>query len=727
MFQATVPTSTDAQSPDWRSVFKHAYDNTSVFEPGTPLPHSNLVSSLQATTNIELDNDASRVIRQAVSKGDLEKFPGELYPDEFAYRYQIKRDHTGTGKLRQKLDTNLRSAMRGRENVVIQSPTSSGKTHTPSTTRWRDYPDLTGGKPVVVLHGTTDARDDAIGRSQDSSAAPRVLHGRKDEDGCPLARGDYDSDNDEGNTPVTAPGGSEPSEWFETMCNDRGLTLSFAHGEFVRKHPGNPPCCAGDDKCPSSSQWGDVPRNDTGEMYYDVLHTTHEFARVPRLIENCNVIIDEEPDFKLNIPRGRVRKSITSYLQEIDAPVETWEHLVTVVRGEAEGDRARLRQSAGEADPDWFMNGDHAHALTPGIVQAILDAEERGHGRWVGQSRYTYPDLIPGRDSPDHEVILLIVFDSSNEVKILQAIPDFSRARCVIGLDAHPTEWGWRANTLPSIETVQLVDNEDLHGWRRKERNLKIVQVGDNKYSWTNQGFNEEKVTVLCDHLRRQYEEGFQSGITSKEFKDGLNRCLEQAGVDRPETIHFGNEKSVNTFKDYPAGLVAGCISPSDDNIKDWLALLDKDATPKREAVDDYQGQEYVGPDSDVAEELVAAVREKRVLQACGRYARSPMDPDDGAAVYVLTNVLPDEYVDEIEDVRVFGEKERQVLDCLCNSTDGATVADVTGTIDATRQHVNETLKRCRIYPWVQVEEDAGPYNANVYHVSRCPEGVVDV
>jgi hypothetical protein len=736
MSLTTVPTtsSTNAQSPDWRSAFNHGYDNSSVFEQGDPLPHSTLVSALQATENIQSRSEATNAIRQAVRDDELDKFPGELYPDEFGNRYKIKRgDYPGTGELRQRLDARLRSAMQNRENVVIRSPTSSGKTHIPSTTRWRDYPDVTGDKPVVVLHGTTDARNDAFGKSEASYATPQVLRGREDEDrgGCPLARGDYDSNNDKRNTPLVAPDGGEPSEWFETMCNDRGLPLSVAHSVFEQDHPGESPCCAGDDDCQSSTQWDGIPRSDNGEIYYDVLHATHQLARVPQLIEDCNVIIDEEPDFEMNLSTERVRKSVTSYLQEINAPVESWERLVMVVTGKAGADIGRLREYVNEANPDrgWFQNGDDAHALTPGIVRALLNAEEREHSRWFGQTHYTYPELIPGHDSPDHEIILRIVFDSSYEIKTLQAVPDFSRARCVIGLDAHPTKSKWQMNTLRDIKTDKLVEGEKLHEWRRKERNLKIVQVGDDKYSWTRGNSNEDKVTVLCDELRRRYEEGFQSGITALRCEKTLKGCMKRAGVENPDTIHYNKEKSVNTFEDYPVGLVAGCISPSDDDIKDWLALLDKEATPRREADGNCKGQEYVGTDADVADELLKSVCQTGVLQAVGRYARSPRDPDGGATVYVLTNVLPDEYVDKkIEGVKVFGEKQQQILDYAFNSPDGVTVQEVTENTDATRQHVNDTLKKCCSCSWVDAEEDDDRrQNPTVYDVTRCPKGLVDM
>lgn len=632
------------------------------------MPHGRLAGSLQAIAHVGNNGTAGIVIQQAVQAGELR---------ETADGYKIVRDGPGTGDIRQSLKTRLRVMMQNGENGVIQSPTSSGKTHTPSTTRWRSHPEITGGQPVVFLSGTTDARDGAIAKSRESYATAQVLYGRND--ACPLARGKYDSNNEAGNAAIRSPDGSEPSEWFRTMCEKRGLPVSVAHGEFAREYSGTLPCCENGEDCPSTKQWTDIPRKDDGEVDYDVLHATHQFARVPQLIEDCNLIIDERPDFRLNISSGRLHEMVSSYLREIDAPVPTWGELMTGLTGDYDVDLNQLQDALTEPDPDWFTTDPNAHALVPGIVEAIVSAEKRTHSRWVGTTDYTYPTLNSNHDGPEQKGTIRVVFDNQNHIRLLQAVPDFSEARCVIGLDAYPAMPKWKANTVPNLKRASLVETGDLHDWRRNQRNLTIVQVGDNKNSWTRQGYNHSKVRVLCNAVRQKYGDKFTTGITSKQFKKDLREQLAEAGIEAPETIYFGNEKSVEDFDSERVGVVAGCISPSDDNIKDWIALLDNDANPKREVEDGYQGQEWVGEDADIAEEILADVRENKVLQACGRYARSPQQPDDGATVFVLTNVLPDEYVDEkIEDVSEFGRKEKQILDYVA-SNDGVTVRTIEG------------------------------------------------
>jgi hypothetical protein len=203
---------------------------------------------------------------------------------------------------------------------------------------------------------------------------------------------------------------------------------------------------------------------------------------------------------------------------------------------------------------------------------------------------------------------------------------------------------------------------------------------------------------------------------------------MRSIGIDSPDTTHYGKEKSVDIFDGEKFGLVAGCISPSSEQIKDWLALLEKEATPRREEFDDYEGQDWVGPDADVAKELLRDVREKGVLQAAGRYARSPDDPDDGATVYVLTNVLPSRKVDrEVDDVQTFGTKAQEIIATVADSRDGLTPREILSRVDASRRYVYKILDQCRETPWMDVEEGAGSNDPDVFYTDRSPNCIVEL
>lgn len=275
-----------------------------------------------------------------------------------------------------------------------------------------------------------------------------------------------------------------------------------------------------------------------------------------------------------------------------------------------------------------------------------------------------------------------------------------------------------------------IVGNDERQDWRRNVRGLEIVQVGTNKYSWTKSGFNHDKVRALCEELRHEYGDAFSSGITSKRFKDDLEDCMVDVGIEEPDTVYHGDLKSLNRFESESVGLVAGCISPDDETIKDELALRGLEATPKRDVQEDYEGQQWVGPDADVAMEFLSDVREKGVLQACGRYARNPDEPDSGAVVYVLTDVVPDAYVDRrVADVKVLGDKERNILQHV-RDRDGVTVHELQNleSIESSENHIQTTLRNCTEQDWITVDTDADrPYDRDVFSADRVPLGIVEV
>ena len=634
-------------------------------------------------------------------------------------------DGPSTRDIRQRLDNKIKEMMGNGKSGVIQSPTSSGKTYTPSTTEWRNYTGFTRNEPVILFSGTTDARDAAVKKSRNSCATYEVLLGR--DDSCPLAQGKYDSNNTARDASIQAPDGSEPSEWFATLCDKRGLHISIAHGIFERKHHDTLPCCT-DGRCDSIAQWENVPRDSDGNVCYDVIHATHPFLRVPQLVKDCNLVIDEQPDFIVDIGTGRVRKMTSAYLNEVGASINTWEGLVTSLTNRSDK-IGQLNNISETPDNSWFLENKDAHALAPGIVEAITTAEQRRHGRWVGSTRYSYPTLNPYHDGPEQVVEINVILEEDDyEVNLLQVKPDLSEAKSVIGLDAHPAMAKWRANVGQSIGKKQIVDAEEHQMWRKNERNLFIIQVGQNKNSWTTGDFNHNKASVICEELRNKYKDWFRTGITAKRFAKDLERHLSEAGANNPETIYFGNEKSVDCFGSERVGLVAGCISPDDKKIKDWMVLLEKEADPGREVVEAWNGgQKWVGPDADVAHSLIRDVRENRVLQACGRYARSPEKSDNGAIVFVLTNVVPDRFVDEeIEDIRPFGKKHQQTIEYV-ESRDGVKPKEIINNVDVSRKHIYNTLEICRDCSWMQVNEEAGEYNASIYYADRCPNGIAEV
>ncbi|WP_193310820.1 hypothetical protein [Halorubrum halophilum] len=229
---------------------------------------------------------------------------------------------------------------------------------------------------MIQFHQTRDARDEAAKATADSSATGDVLLGRKE--ASPVARGDHDpvEDPDAEDAPdqVVTIDGEPASDWFDRMCDDRGLpfstALAIARGRNDQGLEELPPFGEED---PAVAQWDDLPRDDDGEPAVDVIHATHQFAHVPSLRTHTNVILDEQPDCRIDLSDQQVRDMVNAYLRAVDAPVTHFEGFVMLARNDdARGDAAAERDALDDAlgaDADlpteWYVETDGAHALAP--------------------------------------------------------------------------------------------------------------------------------------------------------------------------------------------------------------------------------------------------------------------------------------------------------------------------------------------------------------------------
>lgn len=639
---------------------------------------------------------------------------------------RIEDNHISTDEVRSRLEKVVIEAVAAADSCVIKAPTGSGKTHFASTTGWRSRSEITGGEPVVVFSGTKAARRDAEQKSDGARVEWSNLLGR--DDACSLVKGDHDS----GAERVAAPDGGNPSDWFRKIANQNGIPISVAHGAFVSRVD-DP--IVDNHECQLESQWTDVLRDhETGEVTNDVVHVTHQFAHAPELLKSANVIIDELPDFSLSLDYSRVRDIVTSYLNQSSLEISDYEEfVVNHVRKESQYSAEDIRLP----DVKWFFS-DKGHALGPAIVEAMLTSEERQHRRLFGEVDYEFPDLFHG-GARGNSSLVRIVIDDDNNVQIVQSLPDFSKARSVIGLDAYPTPTKWKANVGYDLSFKPILSDIEARDWRRYERRLSIKQVGNQKCPWTTGGLNEDKLTLLCKELSHKFPDKFRSAITTKHCEDKMRGILEQHTDCSPTTLHHGYVKSREELANEDVGLVAGCTSPSTDQVKNWLALVGESAEPRRSTDENYTGQEWHGTGRKVAHQFIADVREKGTLQAAGRYARSPADPEDGATVYVMTNVLSEnklpvmtgEHVDKILDgPSTFGEKGQMVVDCLYESSEMMSASEVVEKVDVnvTKKHVRNVMNRVNQAEWADVTE-AEPASQTPERCSleRNPNGTVEL
>ena len=670
-----------------------------------------------------------------------------------------------TDEARDRLRDEVMTAIRAGSDVVLDAPTSLGKSHTVATEAWTRHAGTTGEQPVIHLAPTRKARDENVAKSDNAGVARHVLLGRKE--ACPVAGGDHDP-NPDGEHPehVVTIGGEPASEWFDRVCDGKGVPFSVAH-QYLEEHHDQGytqlPCSGNVDddagECPAVRQWKDVPRYEDGPAEgnprFDVIHATHQFAYVPSLIAGCNVVIDEQPDFSVELSQDRIRRMVSAFLQEIGAPATTFEAFVSLARHDAvRGDAAKERDQVDrllDKDPrrEWFLEHPDAHALAPGIARALWFALKHNEPDPNGRVSWTLQHEPPRFDVDEDRggyTWLTVVVDEQNTVRSIRNVPAFTHARSVVGLDAHPSEPLWQRNVHQGVEVDTVLEADERRLWRRYERGLTVVQVGEyTRPVGKNGGYYDARGDrAIMTHLRDRYGDEFSTGITGlqakAEFKDGL----EAAGVDEPEVMTYGSEKSRDDFGEESVGLVSHCIDPGDDFVLDLLAELGVEATPERVDPDDVDdpedahcdscggdgcsecngtglkrahGRGFEGPDAEIAEAILASVRENHVAQAVGRYARSPDDPENTATVFMRTDAAPPGFADyQASGVEwTATDRQRQIIGEL-RERDEATARELADAVGTDKRYVFDVLERLEENGTVWRDRGAGDYNADVFH-----------
>jgi CRP-like cAMP-binding protein len=663
-----------------------------------------------------------------------------------AQRYARKRgiEWASTREARERLRNDIFEVMNHTDKKVIDAPTALGKSHTIATEPWQRRASTTGEQPVIHTHETTEARDQAADASAKADVKHAVLKGRTE--ACPVAAGEYDSLGRASEDVVITLNGTPASEWFENVCDNRGLPFSVAH-KYLDTHNdqhADLPCCAGDgEECSAITQWNGLPRNDDGAPAVDVIHCTHQFAHVPSLRSHTNLIFDERPNFAEDLTHEQVRLAITAYLSaaadaaddDMTVPVTTHEELVT---GAQNGDTNRHIKQLLEYEPEreWYLETPHAHTLAPALAKAVyyalrppkeneVDAQD-ANGRYATTIPHNPPRLDANASDEDrwNRTWVSIVLDAENTVQTVRNTPDLGAARSIIGLDAHPAETQWQQNVDPVIETTAVLDTQERALWRRFERGLLTVGVGEATRPFaSSEYFDADGSKAFFEALRERYGEAFNTAITAKSVQDRTRAMLEEVGCDDPELMTYGEEKSRNDFADEDVGALNGSIDPGDDFVLNLLAEAGLNATPEMTENADGEperahGRGFVGPDADAAAELLGSVREQHVAQSAGRYARNADDPEDRAIVFVRTDAAPPGFLDmQVPGVEwVSTETQREIIEALRDRT-SATTRELAEAVDCSKEHVRDTLQRLRDNEVVSVRENAGDHGAHLYRV----------
>lgn len=448
-------------------------------------------------------------------------------------------------------------------------------------------------------------------------------------------------------------------------------------------------------------------------------------------------MFDERPDFTISgedgLSNDRIQRAVAAFLKEAGAPVTTWEGFVQLaqhdgLRGDAANGR-NVTEACLEHTParEWYLQESDAHTVAPALAKAIWYALRKDPDA-NGRRSARVPHHPPRLDGQVHEnegwnrLWVTVVVDQDNRVRTVRAAPDLSLVRCIIGLDAHPAEPIWQRNTDPDMTVDTVLTPKERRLWRRFERGLTVVQVGEaTRPLASGEYFDKGGTRAVVEHFRQSFGADFRTAITAKSVEGRLRRILDDMGVDDPETMHYGEEKSRNDFRNEPVGFVNGCLDPGDDYVLDLLAEAGLDARPELSEGPDGEehrahGRAFVGDDAETAAAILASVRENHVAQAAGRYARNADDNSDTATVFVRTDALPPGFADlQVPGVKwVATETQREIITTLREQR-RATAAELAESTGASKRHVAKTLTRFVDADKVTANEGAGSHGATVY------------
>jgi hypothetical protein len=541
-------------------------------------------------------------------------------------------EYPDTEEVRDRLKDAIRESMQEEETVAIDSPTSSGKSHTVSTTPWKAHQEVTGNQPVIVLSDTRAARDENYERAQEHDIECRKLLGRGE--ACDVAGGETGlviPDEHLGDTPA--------KEWFDIMCDRRGIPFSKAHKK-AEELCGELPCCRDDQTCYGISQWEGIPRtekadygqctaiadstderckNDAvcpegrcsshggsrpeeeekGDPSHDVIFATHGFSHVPGLVMESNIIFDEQPQFQVDLSTKRVQDMVSSFLKTTPSHIYTWEQFVSTAKKADDGDvtestRYDIKkvEAALNYDPqeEWLFGAEDAHSLAPAIADSIWKAIKDGadaNGRYSKTVSHhpQRPDDHANGDFHWNAHWVSVVLDEDFEVEHTRDCPSVSGARSVIGLDAWPAQPIWQLNVHPDITTRNIMTKQERILWRRLERNLWVVQLDDktrpysgkNAVEWFKNG-NRQRIPELS-HLNEHF--GTDAAVAPHSVREEMEEAMGEAGIEDPDILWQNNLKSRNDFDDKDSVVVDGCIDPGDGYVLNLIAEFGYDAVPE--------------------------------------------------------------------------------------------------------------------------------------------------
>jgi len=583
----------------------------------------------------------------------------------------------------------LLDSIREQQQTIIKLPTGGGKSYTVSTTEWRNISPVTGGQPIIHVHETRNARDEAAENSENAGLNTKVVKNRKEI--CPIANGDYDDDSPEIN-------GQKVSDWIDLKCDVENIPYAVVHENLLQQVEDLP---EGDRDV--NRQWDRLLRNQDRTPSYDIVHTTANFLHIPDLVENVNIIFDEQPDYTITHTYRNIQKTVNRLLGKHTDTRYTWEGLLEAKHQKdtdyVAGIESLLKNGFTN---DWWDFSREGNRLIEKVLLAVIN------GRVIDQD-----SIVGAADN------LSIVINDKNTIKTIRVVPDLTSARSIIGLDAHPSPLRWQLETDVEFTLKEILDKEESNWWRRNQRQLRVIQVGGNSNSLTTgwEDNTKEKSEAIIRAIRKKHGKEFNTCICPKSIKQDVIQMMETEGIESPNVLHYGHLKSSNAFAGETVGLVLGRIDLGSDNALEMAESLEFDMGllpfPER----NHKWNRFTGPDSHAGLELLDSLRVGGVQQAVGRYARQARNPDDHATVYVWTNTLPESWVDEYVDgvTKEVTEKVRIVEQIVQRKESNVTKREIMQETGFSDVHVLKVLNWMYEDGLASKSERTGPHGADEY------------
>lgn len=585
----------------------------------------------------------------------------------------------------------------------VQGETGLGKTGTVI----RTLPELTDEEIVIALP-TKIARHEKYEEADELGYDPFEYKGRHDL--CGVCCGDFNDELD-----------FEADQYINQQANKR-IKAQKAHDYLKDILDIDELPCERREGCPWKKQSDEYEDADP-----DLTFVTHEMLRAGMFRDDTFVVIDEMPQYQMDIgadwndhsgpSRTHLRKACTSLLEELGAEITSWQRLVDELAADGTSQALELTQQTLKTEhqpaDEWYLTTEWAHKMDMPILRALLTVEEivrdrryKGSVTWGGDDIYNQAEKM--------EVTVLL--DEGYHLQRVWNTPNFRTTNSLLCLDAHPFELRWEANIGVDIDFVRALDKQEEKVWRRQERGLYVTQVGDARRPLTRYDrFSPAMTRTLLTGIDAQANDTFRSAIVPKTIeRDVLEMFEDLLNVD-PMTLHYGEQFGMDNLGDEDIGAVLGHVDPGDDDVLDYLAYHELDAEPAEETCSECGGRNYIecsnpscqngvvrahdrkfrGPDREEARDILNGVVQRQVAQALGRYARNPNDPTDTAHVFVWTSVVPDHLVDEYtEGVQSANDGKKLEVVKEMAGRDWVTVSDICDnlSIDVSRQWVHRVM-----------------------------------